>query len=129
MIEISQPGDRKFFVLRSHGAQPKLDIIAIAGELWHIQKGDAALRVLFDWSKLKSWPFEAPSLATIQKWKETVPFISRAAIVHDQKWNRHAALLAALLRVGNAQVRSFRASDYNGAIVWLEQSRSNARLR
>jgi hypothetical protein len=129
MMEISQLGDHKFFVLRRHGAQPKLNIIAIAGELSHVQNADTPLRVLFDWSQLKSWPFEAPSLASIQKWKETVPLISRAAIVHDQKWNRHAALLAALLRVGNAEVRSFRSSDYNGAIVWLEQSRSNVRLR
>jgi hypothetical protein len=122
MVTFSQQGDGQFFVLRRRGAQPKLDIIAIAGELRHIQKGDAALKVLFDWSKLESWSFQAPSLSTIQKWKESVPLVSRAAIVHDSKWNRHAALLAALLRECNAQVCSFSPSDYNGAIAWLEQS-------
>jgi len=97
-----------------------LDIIAIAEELRHLQKGDAALRVLFDWSELQSWQFVAPSLANIQKWKETVPLISRAAIVHDPKWNRHAALLAALLWVRNADVSSFCRSDFDRAIIWLE---------
>ena len=107
--------------MRRRGPQPKLNIIAIARELAHFQTGYASLNVLFDWSELDSWPFAAPSLTTVQSWKETVPPISRAAIVHDPKWTRHAALLAALLRVRHAAVRSFLPSDYDGAIIWLEQ--------
>ena len=72
-----------------------LDVMAIARELAQFQAGDASLKVLFDWSEMDSWPFVAPSLTTVQSWKETVPPISRAAIVHDPKWTRHAALLAA----------------------------------
>ena len=111
------------FIMRRRGPQPKLDIMAIARELAQFQAGDESLKVLFDWSELDSWPFSAPSLATVQSWKETVPSISRAAIVHDPKWTRHAALLAALLRVCGAAVRSFLPSDYDGAIIWLEQER------
>lgn len=110
-----------FFFVRLRGPQPKLDIIAIARELAHLQTGDASLRVLFDWSELDSWQFEAPSPATIQVWKEAVPSVSRAAIVHDPKWNRHAALLAALLRVCNAEVRSFLPSHRDVAVNWIEQ--------
>jgi hypothetical protein len=109
------------------GPQPKLDIMAIARELAQFQAGEASLKVLFDWSELESWPFAAPSLATVQAWKEIVPSISRAAIVHDPKWTRHAALLAALLRVCGAAVRSFLPSDYDGAIIWLEQHRVDER--
>ena len=109
--------------MRRHGMQPKLDIMAIARELAQFQAGDASLKVLLDWSELDSWPFAAPSLATVQSWKETVPSISRAAIVHDPRWTRHAALLAALLRVCHAAVRSFLPSDYHGAIIWLDQQR------
>jgi len=109
------------FIMRRRGTQPKLDIMAIARELAQFQAGDASLKVLFDWSELGSWPFAAPSLATVQAWKETIPPISRAAIVHDPKWTRHAALLAALLRVRHAAVRSFLPSDYDDAIMWLEQ--------
>jgi len=109
-----------FFFVRLRGPQPKLDIIAIARELAHLQTGDASLRVLFDWSELDFWQFEAPSPATIQVWKETVPSVSRAAIVHDPKWNRHAALLAALLRVCDAEVRSFLPSHRDEAIIWIE---------
>ena len=109
------------FIMRRRGLQPTLDIMAIARELAQIQAGDASLKILFDWSELDSWPFAAPSLATVQSWKESVPSISRAAIVHDPKWTRHAALLAALLRVCHAAVRSFLPSDYGSAIIWLEQ--------
>jgi hypothetical protein len=121
MIEISQQRDRKFFVLCKRGAQPKFDIITIVEELRQIQNSDPALRVLFDWSKLKSWPFETPPLSTIHKWKQTVPVISHAAIVHNPKWNRHAAL-GALLRVSSAQVCSFSPSEYSEAVAWLEKS-------
>jgi len=107
--------------MRRRGPQPKLNIIAIARELAHFQTGYASLNVLFDWSELDSWPFEAPSPATVQAWKETVPSVSRAAIVHDPKWNRHAALLAALLRVCDAEVLSFLPSHRDGAIIWIEQ--------
>jgi hypothetical protein len=110
-----------FVLMRRHGPQPKLDIIAIARDLAPLQTNDASLQVLFDWSELDSWPFEAPSLATVQAWRDAVPSISRAAIVHDPKWNRHAALLAALLRVCDAEVRSFPPSEYDRAVTWVEQ--------
>jgi SpoIIAA-like len=113
--------------MRRRGLQPKLDIMAIARELAQFQTGDASLKVLFDWSELDSWPFAAPSMATVQAWKENVPSISRAAIVHDPKWTRHAALLAALLRVCGAAVRSFLPSDHDDAIIWLEQPRVDER--
>ena len=112
-------GVRMFFVVRRQGPQPKLDIMAIAHELADCQTGDPPLKVLLDWSAVDSWPFEAPSLSTIQAWKETIPLISRAAIVHDPKWSRHAALFAALLRVREAEVCSFLPSHYDGAVIWL----------
>jgi hypothetical protein len=120
-----RPRQRGFGVLRRRGQQPKLDIMVIARELAQFQAADASLKVLFDWSELDSWPFAAPSPATVQAWKETIPSISRAAIVHDPKWIRHAALLAALLRVCDAAVRSFLPSDYDGAVIWLEQQRGD----
>jgi hypothetical protein len=120
-METSRLGDRAFSVLRRQGAQPNLDIAAIAAELAHSRSGDAALRILLEWSQVSSWPFEAPSAAAVRAWNRAAPLISRVAIVHDQKWNRHAAILSALMRVGNAQVRSFPPPYYEKAIAWLEQ--------
>ncbi len=120
-METSQPGDRAFFVLRGAGAQPRLDIAAIANELAKIQRVDSTLRILLEWSQVTSWPFEAPSPASVQAWNETAPPISRAAFVHDRKWNQHVAVLSALMRVRHAQVRSFRPCDREEAVAWLRR--------
>jgi hypothetical protein len=121
MIETSRQGDSALFVLSRQGPQSKLDIVSIAAELTRLQCGGAGIRILFEWSQISAWPFEAPSAAAIQTWKASAPSIVRAAIVHDQKWTRHAALLAALLRVNNTQVRSFHPRDHAAAVAWLEQ--------
>jgi hypothetical protein len=120
--QTSQARIRMFFVMRRRGPLPKLEVTEIARELTRFQTGDAPLKILLDWSELEAWPFEAPTLAATRAWKETVPPISRAAIVHDPKWSRHAALLAALLRACNAEVCSFLPSRYDDAIIWLEQT-------
>src|ERR1700743_1418670 len=110
MVSTSQAVVRKLLVTRRRGLQAKLDIMVLARELAHFRMAHASLDVLFDWSNVEAWPFERPSLSSVQAWKETVPVISRAAIVHDPKWSRHAALIAALLRVGHAAARSFLPS-------------------
>jgi hypothetical protein len=120
-METLPPGGSVYFALRLQDDQPKFNIVAVASELGHFQTRDAALRVLFDWSQVQNWPFEAPTAASIRAWNNTAPLIARAAFVHCPKWNRHVAILAALMRVGNAQVRSFHPPDYDKAIIWLKQ--------
>ncbi len=118
---ISHAENRTFVVVRREGAQPKFDIAAIASELARLQTDDAALRVLFNWSLVDRWPFEAPSAAAIRHWNNSAPTIKRAAFVHDPKWNRHAAIVSALVRIHNAEARSFHPPDHDRAIEWLEQ--------
>ena len=79
-METSKPNDDALFVLLRQGPQPKLDIVAIAAELARLQCGGAALRILFEWSQLSAWPFEAPSAAAIKTWNAAVPPLSRVAI-------------------------------------------------
>src|SRR5947209_5762987 len=109
----SDPGD--FHRLRRQGAQPVFDIVAIAATLANLHSGNG-LRVLFDWSDVESWPFRAPPPAAIRAWNSRAPVVSRAAIIHNQKWDRHAALLSALIRVRNGQARSFHVPDHGAAI-------------
>jgi hypothetical protein len=107
--------------LRPQGAQPPFDIGALAEEIAARLSGDAPWRILLDWSLVKSWPFEAPSPATVARWNEVVPRIRRVAIVHAPKWNQHAAVLSALLRLSGAEVRSFRPPEHSNGASWLEQ--------
>lgn len=122
---ISRTAERSFLVVRPVGAQTKFDIAAIGDELERQASGAKGMRVLFDWSHLKSWPFAAPSAADSHEWNKAALPIARAALVHDRKWDRHAAVLSALLRIGGAQVRSFRLSDRDNAIDWLERAISD----
>jgi stage II sporulation SpoAA-like protein len=115
----SDSGNRAFRVLRRHGAQPPFDIAAIATELAQCQGDDAALCALFDWSQVSSWPFQAPSAAAVRAWNSTVPPVLRAAIIHDQRWDKHAAVLSALMRIRDGQVRSFHSLDHEKAVAWL----------
>jgi hypothetical protein len=119
-METSKPNGYAMFVLRREGPQAQFDIVAIAAELARVKSGGATLRILFEWSQISAWSFEAPSPAAIQAWNASAPAVSRAAIVHGQKWTRHAAVLSALMRVGDTQVRSFHPRDHTAAIAWLE---------
>jgi hypothetical protein len=109
--------------LRLQGAQPPFDVGALAEEITSRLSGDAPWRILLDWSLVKSWPFEAPSSATVTRWNGLVPRIQRVAIVHAPKWNQHASVLSALLRMSGAEVRSFRLRELSIGASWLEQDR------
>jgi hypothetical protein len=111
--------DRDFATLLSSGAVACFDIQSIATELARIPNSGPPLRVLFDWSALESWPFQAPSPVAIANWKCTAPSILRAAFLHVHKWDRQAALLSALLRLANAEAQSFQAIYRDRAISWL----------
>jgi hypothetical protein len=121
MMGTLQTAGRAFLVVRPVGAQPKFDIAAVASKLAGLQRGAAPLRVLFDWSQVGSWPFAVPPSTAVRDWNNTAPPIARAAFVHDSKWNRHAAILSALLRVSGAEARSFSPSNADSAIEWLER--------
>jgi hypothetical protein len=119
MLESSPREDRAFTILRRQGDQSKFDVAAIANELARSNGSDQPLSLLFEWSQVNSWPFEAPSARAIRDWKQTAPLISRAAVVHDHRLTRHSAILAALMRVDGAEVRSFHPPAYDRAVAWL----------
>jgi len=124
MLTRELSGDRAFLTRRQAGDQAPFDVAAIALELT-LALQELALpnseppRVLFDWSAVTSWPYKATSQEGIQFWQKNVPQIFRAAFVHARRWDSQAALLAALLRSTNAEVRSFSSARLDDAISWL----------
>jgi hypothetical protein len=116
----SRTGDCAFAALVKIGEQPSFDIECLATELARLPTYGAPLRVLFDWSMVESWPVRAPSAAAIAGWNRAAPSITRSAFVHAHKWDRQAALLAALLRVANVEVLSFHPTRRDQAIAWLQ---------
>jgi hypothetical protein len=122
MLTKRTAGDGVFFTMCQVGPQAKLDIVAIAWELSLLAEEhayDEPPRILFDWSAVTSWSYEASSRKNLRLWKETIPRISRAAFIHDRRWDRQAALLAALLRSANTEALSFLPTQLDRAIHWL----------
>src|SRR5947199_8162693 len=112
--------DREYLILRRQAAQPRFDVATLAEEIATLLSDEAPRRIFLDWSSVKSWPFAAPSRQAIACWSMIVPPIRRVAIVHAPKWNQHAALLSALLRLSGAEVRSFHPRQHAGAAAWLK---------
>lgn len=108
-----------FVVSRRLGVQPTFDIAAIARELAALPGAGRELCVLLDWSCIETWPFKPAAQSAIIRWREAPPEVARVAILHDANWNRHAALLSALLRISDVEVRSFAASERAQASRWL----------
>jgi hypothetical protein len=116
--------DKDFLARTQAGDLARFDVAAMARELRlalqaRVASSNEQPRVLFDWSEVTSWPYKPSSQKDIAFWRETVPMIYRAAIVHSRRWDSQAALLAVLLRLANAEVRSFSPLRFDDAISWL----------
>ena len=79
------------------------------------------LRILFDWTTLVEWDDDDAASAACRQWRDAAPLIERAAIIHDHHWNRHAAVVAAILRTNSVDVRSWLVADYRKALAWLNE--------
>jgi hypothetical protein len=119
MVENPQPLPPTFLTLQSGGEQSVLNLSELAAELARVRGKETSFRVLFDWSNVTSWRAQTPRADVAQIWSQTAPHVARAALVHDHRWTRQAALLAAVIRVTGGQVRSFHPRDYEKAINWL----------
>lgn len=95
------------------------DFLALADALATQQASRPSSNILFDWSDLVSWNFRTPANPEIERWLRGADLIERLAIVHDRRWNRQAAWLAALFRTRDCRVRSYRLDDRDRAMTWL----------
>ena len=120
MAILATRGDRTVLVLRREGPQPHFDLAGIAKEIARGQANAKPTRVLFDWSAVTVWPFEAPGAAAIRYWYTLAPRVARAALIHDEKCDRHAAMLAALMRALGAEAKAFPPGYQERAVAWLE---------
>ena len=75
--------------------------------------------MLLDWTGLEGWDDRRRFSLSCQNWHPAAELIARASIVHQPRWNHQAALLAAVLRIHGAQVRSWSARDRGQALDWL----------
>jgi hypothetical protein len=117
MIEVDRREGNSIAIIQIRGIQSTSEFLEAGDRLFGNARTPS--RILFDWSELKSWPFSETKSASIAPWVNLAAQIGRAAIIHERRWNRQAAWVAAIMRLSRTQVRSWHCGERDQAIAWL----------
>ena len=121
MIEIVCLNDESIVTVRFGGRLSLADLRVLETALSDWQAGHEHIRVLFDWSGINEWEPGTGDPAIWPNWRDMARPTDRAAIIHEHRWNRQAALPAAMLRTNKAQARSWLPRNLSAALVWLKE--------
>jgi hypothetical protein len=119
MIKVEWCETNSIVLVHVFGAQANSDFLEASDGLSRTIHAHRASRILFDWSKLQSWPMTKAKSTSLAPWVNLAAQISRAVIVHERCWNRQAAWVAAIMRSSDTEVRSWHCGDRDQAIAWL----------
>jgi hypothetical protein len=122
MIELASPNGETIVIVRFRGRLSVSDLTVFETALSNRHAGQEHIRVLFDWTAIEGWEPGTREPARWPNWRAMAPPIDRAAIIHEHRWNRQAALLAAMLRINKAQARSWLPRNLPAALVWLNEN-------
>jgi hypothetical protein len=121
VIEITRQNDESIVTVRFRGTLSVSDLSFFETELLDRHAGREHIRLLFDWTGIEGWEPRTREPALWPNWRAMAHPIDRAAIIHEHRWNRQAALLAAMLRINKAQARSWLPRNLPAALVWLNE--------
>jgi hypothetical protein len=121
VIEITCQNDESIVTVRFRGRLSVSDLTVFDTALLDRRAGQEHIRVLFDWTGIEGWEPRTREPALWPNWRAMARPIDRAAIIHEHRWNRQAALLAAMLRINKAQARSWLPRNLPAALVWLNE--------
>jgi SpoIIAA-like len=121
VIEIACPNDQSIVTVRFYGRLSVSDLSVLETALSDRHSGHERIRMLFDWTGIVAWQPGTRELARWPNWRALAHPIERAAIIHEHRWNRQAALLAAMLRINKAVARSWLPRNLPAALVWLTE--------
>jgi hypothetical protein len=119
MIAIQESFTFSGLIITFEGESTASEIENLAAYLSNRQKPDQRVRALFDWSRMRACEFHRFASKAKVSWVRSGRSIERAAVVHHHIWNGQAAWLGAALRLGNAEVRSYRNEEFEKALSWL----------
>jgi SpoIIAA-like len=129
MIEIDRHSGDGIVVVRPRGVQVTSELIGCMESLLLECQSTGPLMLLFDWSEIENWRFVGIAGLPIRRCLDLAGAIKRVAIVHENRWNRQAAWFAAILRSGNAEVRSWNPRDLDAAMAWLKPKPESGLMR
>ena len=118
MIEI-EPGDSFVVTVLFGGQLSIVDLTAFGPMLEEKLAGREHIRIVFDWTGIDQWEVGTSDAAVWPHWRAVAQPVERVAIIHERRWNRQAALLAAMLRVNKIETRSWLPSAFSDTLLWL----------
>ena len=121
VMELASLNDESIVTVRFRGRLSVSDLSVFETALLDRHAGQEHIRVLFDWTGIEGWEPGTGEPARWPNWRAMAGPIDRAAIIHEHRWNRQAALLAAMLRINKAQARSWLPRNLPAALVWLNE--------
>ena len=121
VIELAPLNGEPIVTVRFRGRLSVSDLTVFETALLDRHAGHARIRVLFDWTGIEGWELGTREPTRWPNWRAMARPIERAAIIHERRWNRQAALLAAMLRINKAQARSWLPRNLPAALVWLNE--------
>ena len=121
VIEIASLNGESIVTFLFRGRLSVSDLSVFDTALSDRHAGLEPIRVLFDWTGIEGWEPGTRDPARWPNWRAMARPIDRAAIIHEHRWNRQAALLAAMLRINKAQARSWLPRNLPAALVWLNE--------
>lgn len=121
MIELASPNGESIVTVRFLGRLSVSDLTIFEAALLDRHAGHEHIRVLFDWTAIKGWEPGTREPTRWPNWRAMAHPIDRVAIVHEHRWNRQAALLAAMLRLNKLHARSWLPRNLPAALVWLNE--------
>jgi hypothetical protein len=121
VIEIASVNGEYIVIVRFRGRLSVSDLSVFETAPPIDMRGIKHIRVLFDWTGIEGWEPRTREPALWPNWRAMARPIDRAAIIHEHRWNRQAALLAATLRINKAQARSWLPRNLPTALVWLNE--------
>jgi hypothetical protein len=79
------------------------------------------LLIYFDWLGIGHWALPTSKIDGPTAWRRAGKLIKRAAVVHENRLNRQAAWLGAILRSEGVEVRSWQPSSAAEGAAWLQE--------
>ena len=123
MIEVDPNFGDGIVAFRHYGTMTEREFTDLAETVSHSAPHGAVL-LLLDWLGIERWAFTALQTDTLTAWRKVAPAVKCAAIVHDQRSNRQAAWLGAVLRKEGVIVRSWSPQRVAAATAWLRAAHS-----
>ena len=120
MIEIDSAPEDGVVTARFRGVVTAREFTDLAATVANFGSKNRIL-VYLDWAEIDHWEFAVPRPNGVAAWRRARQTLKRVAIIHRPRLNRQAAWLAAVLREGGVEVRSWLPKSAAAAAIWLRR--------